>query len=87
MGGHGEGEAHEHAGGVALDWGVEEVGDLGELDDIVELAPDLRPRHAEDRAVEVDVLATAEFRVKPRAHFEQSCRRARGARCVPSSVP
>ena len=38
MGGHGEGQAHVHAAGVALDRRVEELLDLGELDDLVELA-------------------------------------------------
>ena len=84
--GHGEGEAHEHAGGVALDRGVEELGDLGELDDVVELAPDLRPRHAQDGAVEVDVLAAAEFRMEARAHLEQAADAPVDARRAPSSA-
>ena len=57
VGRHGEGQPHVHAARVALDRRVEEAADLAELDDLVELALDLRPRHAEDGAVEVDVLA------------------------------
>ena len=36
VGGDGEGEPHVHAARVALDRGVEELLDLGELDDLVE---------------------------------------------------
>ena len=38
---HGEGQPHVHAAGVALDRRVEELLDLGEGDDLVELAADL----------------------------------------------
>ena len=72
MGSHGEGQAHVHAGGVPLDRGVEELGDLGELDDVVELPPDLGPRHAQDGAVQVDVLAAAELLVEAHADLEQA---------------
>ena len=65
-------QAHVHAGGVALDRRVEELRDLGELDDVVELAPDLGARHAEDGAVQVDVLAAAELGVEARADLEQA---------------
>ena len=38
VGGDGEGEPHRHAARVALDRGVEEALDLGEVDDFVEAA-------------------------------------------------
>ena len=38
VGRHREGEAHVHAARIALDRRVDELGDLGELDDGVELA-------------------------------------------------
>ena len=41
--GDGEGQPHVHPRGVALDRRVEELLDLGEGDDLVELAIDLRP--------------------------------------------
>ena len=44
----------------------------GEGDDLVELASDLGPRHAEDRAVEEDVLAAGELRVEAGADLEQA---------------
>ena len=68
---HGEGQAHVHAARVALHRRVQEAADLAELDDLVELALDLGPRHAEDGAVQLDVLAAGELgdgsRCPPRA--------------------
>src|SRR5262249_8909458 len=55
----------------ALHRRVDEFVDAGELDDRVELARDLGPGHAHDRALQVDVLATGEIRVKAGGHFDQ----------------
>ena len=71
MGRDGEGEAHIHAAGIALDGRVEEFFGFGEGDDLVELAVDFRLVHAEDRAVEIDVFAAGEFGVKAGADFEK----------------
>ena len=60
-----------HAAGVALDGGVDELLDAGEVDDLVEFAVDFGARHAEDGAVEVDVFAAGEFGVEAGADFEQ----------------
>ena len=49
---------------------------LGEGHDFVELCGDLGPRHAEDRAVEEDVLAAGQLGVKARADLEQARRPA-----------
>ena len=72
MRGHGEGEAHVHAARVALHRRVQKAADLAELDDLVELALDLGPRHAEDGAVELDVLAAGELGMEAGAHLEQA---------------
>src|SRR5437660_378543 len=56
MGSDRKSQAHIHTGRVALHGRVQESLDLREGDDLVELAPDLRPRHAEDRPVQEDVL-------------------------------
>ena len=69
--GDGEREAELHAARVALDGRVDEPLDLRELDDLVELALDLPPLHAEDRAVEEDVLAPGQVGVEARADLEQ----------------
>ena len=68
---HREREPHVHAAGVALDGRVDELPHPGELDDRVELRGDLLHRHAEDRAVEIDVLAPRQLGVKARADLEQ----------------
>ncbi len=67
-----EGQAYEHAAGVAFDGRVQELLDAAEVNDFVELVVDPLPTHAQDRAVEVDVLSTGELRVKARADFEQT---------------
>ena len=71
MGRDGERQPHVHAGRIALHRRVETL-DLGEGDDLVELPPDLRPPHAQDHAIEKDVLAASQLRVKAGAHFEQA---------------
>src|SRR6185295_2097391 len=68
----GEREAHVHAARVALHRRVEEPLDLGERDDLVELRGDLRAAHPEDRAVQEDVLAARQLRMKARADLEKA---------------
>ena len=70
MCGNREREPHVHAAGVALHRCVDELLDLGEGDDLVELARDLGAAHAEDRPVEVDVLAPAQLRMEAGAHLQ-----------------
>ena len=74
--GDGEPEPGHHSGGVALDRGVQERFDAREVDDRVELGLDLLGPHSEDRAVEEDVLAAGQVRVKPRSHFDQAAQLA-----------
>ena len=69
---HREGQPHVHAARIALDRRVEEFLDLGEGDDLVELAADLGARHAEDGAVEIDVLAPGQLGMKAGADLEQA---------------
>ena len=69
--GDGEREADVHPARVPLDRRVDEPLDLGELDDLVELRVDLAPPHAEDRAVQVDVLAAGQLGVEAGADLEQ----------------
>ena len=83
MGGDGEGQAHVHAAGVALDRRVEKALDLGEGDDFVELAADLGAAHAEDGAVEEDVFAAGQLRMKAGADFEQAADAAVEVRAAP----
>ena len=71
VGGDREGEPHRHPARVALHRGVEEALDVGEGDDFVEAVADLGAPHAEDRAVEEDVLAAGQLRVEAGADLEQ----------------
>ena len=72
VGGDGEGQADAHAAGVALDGGVDKLLDAGEGDDLVELAVDLGFAHAEDGAVEVDVVAPGQLGMEAGADLEQA---------------
>ena len=72
VGRHRERQPHVHAAAVALDRRVEELLHLGEGHDLVELRLDLAAAHAEDRAVEEDVLAAGQFRVEARADLQQA---------------
>src|SRR5208282_3852753 len=66
-----ERQPHIHAAGVALDGGVDEFLQLREGDDLVELARDLSLLHAQNGAIEIDVLAAGEFRMEAGADLEQ----------------
>ena len=70
--GHGIAQAHLHAAAVSLDGRIQMVFNATERDDAIELGFDLLPAHAEDGAVEQDVLTAGEFRMEARAHFEQA---------------
>ena len=72
MDGHGEAQAHVHARGVVLHRLVDEGPDAREVHDVVELALDLALVHAQDRAVEEDVLPTGQLRVEAGADLEHS---------------
>src|SRR5690348_1243850 len=64
-------QAHVHAARKMLDRGVDKPFDFGKRDDLVEFALDFGFLHTQDRAVQIDVLATGEFGMKSRAHLEQ----------------
>ena len=66
-----EAEAHVHAGRVGLDGRVDELADLGELDDLVEALGDLPLRQAEHDAVDEDVLAPGDLRVESGAELDE----------------
>ena len=70
---HSERQPDIHAAAVALHRRVEKSFDFGEVNDLVEFLPDLRPGHPEDRSVQKDVLATGQFRVKAGADLQQAC--------------
>src|SRR5262249_42166070 len=67
-----EGEPDVHAARIAFHRGVDELLDAGELDNRVVGAVDLGAPHAEDRPVEVNVLAAGQLRMKAGTDFEQA---------------
>src|ERR1700757_1675642 len=69
MSGDGEGQPDIHAGRITFDRRVEEFLDLSEGNYLVEFAADLGAGHTEDRAVEKDILAAGQFRMKPGANL------------------
>ena len=71
MRGDREGQTHVHSARVVLHWRVDETIDLGKCDDLVELARDLGVLHAEDRSVQIRVLAAGEIPVEAGANLEQ----------------
>src|SRR6201990_1062112 len=70
--GDGEGQPQVHPRRVMFDRRVQKLLHLGEGDYLVELAPDLAALHAEDSAVEKDVLSSGQVWVEARAYFEQA---------------
>src|SRR5690606_14254397 len=71
MRGDGKCKSDFHATAVVLHRCVQEFLDSAEIDNRVKLLADLRAAHAEDRAVEVNVLPARKLRMKARAHLEQ----------------
>lgn len=70
-GGDSKRDARDHAGGEVLHGRVYEIGQLGKLDDLLEVRVDELLGVAEESAVEVDVLARGELEVKARAKLDQ----------------
>ena len=66
-----EGEAHVHAAGVELHLRIDEVLDLAELHDVVEDPLDHLLGESQHRAVEEDVVATGELRLKSGPELQQ----------------
>ena len=67
----GKGQPHIHAARVFLDRALHEFADLGEGFDGRHRAVDFGAAQSHDFAVQVDVLAAAEFGVEARAEFQQ----------------
>src|SRR4051794_11599806 len=73
MGSDRETETQTHARRVAFDRRVEKLFHAREIDDRVEALFDLALPHAEDRAVEIDVLAPGQLVVKTSPYLQQRC--------------
>ncbi len=67
----GEGDARNHAARIVLERHVHEIMQLGEVDDLVEMAVDELPGVSQESAVEVDVLARGKLHVEARAELDE----------------
>ena len=74
---HREGQPHHHAARIGLHRLVDEVADLREGLDVLVALVDLPRGQPQNRAVEVDVVAPAEFRVEIRRPIPAAPRRGR----------
>jgi hypothetical protein len=60
-----------HADRVSFDGRVDEFADPCKIDNLLKFPGDLAARHPEDHAVEKDIVAPGQFRVKSGADFEK----------------
>ena len=70
--GDGKRQAHIHAAGISLDRCIQKFLHSGKCGNVRETGADFPAGHSQDGAIQVDILAPAEFRVKPRAHFQKA---------------
>src|SRR5215204_4496517 len=64
-------QTHIHAAGVTFDGRINELIYFVEGDYLIEFSLDLHFLHAENRAVEVDVFASGQFRMEAGTDFEE----------------
>src|SRR5271156_156489 len=69
---HRKRQADIHAGRIAFDGRVEKILNFREIDNLVEFSGNFSVRHAQNGAVEKNVLAPCELLMKSRAHFQQA---------------
>ena len=62
-------QPHMHAAAVAFHRCVQKLLHLGKRHNLIEFLPYLRPAHAQNRAVQENIFASGQFRVKAGAHF------------------
>src|SRR5262249_21590928 len=69
---HSKSETNIHSRAVPFYRCVEELLDLGEANDFVEFTADFGAAHAEDRPVQINVLAPCQFRMEAGSDLEQA---------------
>ncbi len=67
--GHRERQAHVHAAGIGLDRPVEEIADIGEVDDRLQLVVHFLAAQAQQRGAQVHVVAAGEIRIETGPQF------------------
>src|ERR1700687_1671449 len=71
MGGDREGETDVHSTRAVLTGSTEKLLDLGEGNNLIQIAINFRLPHAEEGGAEIDVLATCKLGVEAGSHLEQ----------------
>ena len=66
-----KGQAQIHAAGKVLYRRSNELLHLGKRHNLIKLTIDLLLFHAQDSAIQVDILSSSQFRVEPDAYFQQ----------------
>src|SRR5262245_17382927 len=72
MGGHRERKPDIHPARITFYRRVQKTLNLRKRHNLIKSHADIRPRHSEDRSVEIDVLAPRELRMETGAHFEKT---------------
>src|ERR1700733_12139217 len=72
MRGYRKSEPHIHSTAVTLHRRIKESFDFGKRHDLVELRPYFNAAHSKDSAVQKDILAPSQFRVKAGPDFKQT---------------
>src|SRR5271166_1108082 len=67
-----ERQPHIHAAAIPLHGRIQKLLDPGEIEDHVKLLLDLAPRHAQDAAVQENVLAAGELGMEPGTDLQQA---------------
>ena len=70
-GGHGEGKAHRHAGGISAQGLIDEILQFGELDDLGSFGGELSLAEPRESAIEKNVLPAGELLVKSHTQLQQ----------------
>src|SRR4029077_12770490 len=68
----GECQPYVHSAAVSFNRRIEEFFDLRKIDNFVELAPNFRTRHPENRAIQENVFTSGQLRMKAGANFQQT---------------
>src|SRR5258706_12144310 len=72
MRGNREGKTDVHPTRITLDWCVDELCELRELDDLIETVRHFVPRHAEHRPLEENVVTAGQITVEAGADLDQA---------------
>src|SRR5207248_6914827 len=75
----GECKPHVHSARVSLNGGIEKFFDLRKIDNLIELSLDLGARHSENRAIQENVFASGQLRMKASANLQQTRHASRDA--------